>query len=54
MIQASKTFRRLGLRSLLGGATIKRTDWDSLEGRAISTFQEAAHELGLGTPFRAY
>jgi serine/threonine protein kinase len=54
MIQASKTLRRLGLRSLLGGATIKRTDWDSLEDRAISTFQEAAQELGLGIPFLAY
>jgi hypothetical protein len=36
------------------GAAIKRTDWDSLEGRFLSTFQEAAQELALGTPFRSF
>ncbi|AGA24692.1 protein kinase domain-containing protein [Singulisphaera acidiphila] len=54
MIRANKKLRQLGLSPLLSGAAIKRTDWDSLEGRAISTFQEAAHELGMGSPFRAY
>ncbi|WP_143206420.1 protein kinase domain-containing protein [Singulisphaera sp. GP187] len=54
MIRANKKLRQLGLAPLLAGAAIKRMDWDSLEGRAISTFQEAAHELGLGTPYRVY
>ena len=54
MIQANKKLRQLGLAPLLSGAAIKRTDWDSLEGRAMSTYQEAASELGLGSPFLAY
>lgn len=54
ILRASKKLRQLGLGPLLSGAAIKRTDWDSLQDRAISTFQEAAHELGLGSPFRAY
>ena len=40
--------------ALQDGGTIKRTEWDSLDGRFLSTFQEAAHELELGTPFRAF
>ena len=53
-IQANPRLRQLGLAPLLQGAAIKRTEWDSLEGRFISTFQEVARELELGTPFRSF
>ncbi len=54
IIRANAKLRQLGLASLLQGAAIKRTEWDSLEGRLISTFQDVARELELGTPFRAF
>jgi serine/threonine-protein kinase len=53
-IKANPRLRQLGLGPLLQGAAIKRTEWDSLDGRFISTFQDAAHELDLGTPFRSF
>jgi hypothetical protein len=53
-IRANANLRRLGLAPLLNGATIKRTDWDSLDGRVLSTFQETARELSLGTPYRVF
>ena len=53
-IRANVKLRRLGLAPLLHGATIKRTDWDSLDGRVLSTFQETARELSLGTPYRVF
>src|SRR5207248_10572741 len=53
-IRTNASLRRLGLAPLLNGATIKRTDWDSLEGRVLSTFHEAARELELGTPYRVF
>jgi serine/threonine-protein kinase len=53
-IRANAHLRRLGLAPLLNGATIKRTDWDSLDGRVLSTFQETARELSLGTPYRVF
>ena len=53
-IRANVKLRRLGLAPLLHGATIKRTDWDSLDGRVLSTFYESARELSLGTPYRVF
>jgi serine/threonine protein kinase len=53
-IRANANLRRLGLAPLLNGATIKRSDWDSLDGRILSTFHEAARELELGTPYRVF
>jgi serine/threonine-protein kinase len=53
-IKASARLRQLGLAPLLRGAAIKRTEWDSLAGRFLSTFQDVARELELGTPFRVF
>jgi len=54
MFRANKTLRAIGLAPLLNGNPIKRTDWDSLDGKAMSTFQEAAQSLGLGTPVNSF
>ena len=54
MIRANAKLRQLGLAPLLKGASIKRSEWDSLEKRLLSTFQDAARELELGTPFRVF
>ena len=54
LIKANPRLGQLGLAPLLQGSTIKRTEWDSLDGRFLSTFQEVAQELRLGTPFRAF
>ena len=55
LIRANPRLRQLGLGPLTeDGGTIKRSEWDSLDGRFLSTFHEAARELELGTPFRAF
>jgi serine/threonine-protein kinase len=54
LIKASARLHDLGLAPLLEHGTIKRIEWDSLEGRFLSRFQEAARELELGTPFRSF
>jgi len=54
LIRANARLRQLGLGPLQDGGTIKRSEWDSLERRFLSTFHQAAHELELGTPFRAF
>jgi serine/threonine-protein kinase len=53
-IQANARLREFGLAPLLRNAPIKRTEWDSLDGRFLSRFQEVARELELGTPFRSF
>jgi serine/threonine-protein kinase len=53
-IQANARLREFGLAPLLHDAPIKRTEWDSLDGRFLSRFQEVARELELGTPFRSF
>ncbi len=54
LIRSNARLRQLGLGPLVDGGTVKRSEWDSLEGRFLSTFHEAALELELGTPFRAF
>ena len=54
LIRANARLRQLGLGPLQDGGTIKRSEWDSLERRFLSTFHQAALELELGTPFRAF
>lgn len=54
MIRANPRLGRLGLGPLLQKASIKRTEWDSLDGRFLSAFQEVAQELQLGIPFRVF
>jgi serine/threonine-protein kinase len=53
LIRANARLREFGLAPLLRDATIKRTEWDSLEG-GLSRFQQVARELELGTPFRSF
>ena len=52
-IRANPRLRELGLGPLADGERIKRAAWESVEG-FTSPFQEAARELELGTPFRAF
>ena len=55
LIKVNIRLREYGLAPLLlRDATIKRTEWDSLDGRFLSRFQEVAQELELGTPFRSF
>jgi serine/threonine-protein kinase len=53
-IQTSARLREFGLAPLLHNAPIKRTEWDAIDGRFLSRFQEVARELELGTPFRSF
>lgn len=53
-IRANPKLGRLSLGQLIDGGVIKRSDWDSLDRQAVSTFQETAAELKLGTPYRAF
>lgn len=48
-IASNRFFARLGLGPLAQGEKIKRKVWESREG-GVSTFQEVARELRLGTP----
>jgi serine/threonine-protein kinase len=54
LLKTSSRLRESSLAPLLRGATITRTEWDSLDGRFRSRFQEVADELDLGTPFRSF
>lgn len=49
-IQGNSLLRTLGLGPLANGGNINRADWEKIEGN--STFQKAARELDLGTPYR--
>jgi serine/threonine-protein kinase len=53
-IRANTRLREIDLAPLLRNAPLKRTEWDSLDGRFLSRFQEVARELELGTPFRSF
>jgi hypothetical protein len=50
-VQASPRLRELGLETLLNGGALSRQEWTSL-ARTFSPSQEAAQQLGLGTPYR--
>jgi serine/threonine-protein kinase len=49
LIRALPKLRRLGLGPLASGGLVKREEWEVIDG--VSLFQEAARELGLGTPY---
>ena len=50
-VQASPLLRTHGLGALLNGGSVSRQEWTSL-ARTFSPYQEAAEQLGLGTPYR--
>jgi hypothetical protein len=54
LVHANLRLRDLGLGVFLGGGAKKRTEWDSLKDRTLSTFHQAAVELGRGTPYRVF
>ena len=49
-IQANPRLRQLGLAPLLQGAAIKRSEWDSLDGRFISTSRRSPASWSWGPP----
>lgn len=51
LIRALPKLRKLGLGPLTSAGTIKREEWEVIDG--VSLFQEVARELGLGTPYLA-
>jgi Planctomycete cytochrome C len=54
LVQDNLQLRKLGLGVFLGSGAVKRTEWDSLKDRTLSTFHQAAVELGRGTPYRVF
>ncbi len=54
LVQDNLQLRKLGLGVFLGSGAAKRTVWDSLKDRTLSTFHQAAVELGRGTPYRVF
>jgi hypothetical protein len=50
-VQASQLLRAHGLGALLNGGSVSRQEWTSL-ARTFSPYQEAAEQLGQGTPYR--
>jgi serine/threonine-protein kinase len=54
LVQDNLQLRKLGLGVFLGSGAAKRTEWDSLKDRTLSTFHQAAVELGRGTPYRVF
>jgi hypothetical protein len=51
-VREEQTLRRMGLEPLTRpGGTISRQTWERVSG-LTSLFQDAAYELGLGTPFQ--
>ncbi len=54
LVQDNAQLRRLGLGVYLGTGAKKRTEWDSLKDRTLSTFHQVAIELGRGTPYRVF
>jgi hypothetical protein len=54
LVQDNIRLRKLGLGVFLGNGAVKRTEWDSLKSRTLSTFHQAAVELGRGTPYRVF
>src|SRR5207302_8756039 len=49
VLENNPALGQAGLGPLIRGAAIKRTEWDSLNGRTRSTFQRVASELRFGT-----
>jgi cytochrome c5 len=49
-VRANEKLARLGLGALAVGATIKRADWERLQGTSL--FQDAAEVMRLGVPLR--
>ena len=49
LLKASSRLQESGLSPLLRDATITRTEWDTLDGRPLSRFQEVSRDLELGT-----
>jgi serine/threonine-protein kinase len=50
MIEGSRALRALGLAPLAAGRTIRRDEWETLDGTSL--FQKVARELQLGSPLR--
>jgi serine/threonine-protein kinase len=50
MIEGSRALRSLGLAPLAAGRSIRRDEWETLDGTSL--FQKAARELQLGSPLR--
>jgi serine/threonine-protein kinase len=50
LIEGSRALRALGLAPLAAGRSIRRDEWETLDGTSL--FQKAARELQLGTPLR--
>jgi serine/threonine-protein kinase len=51
MVRGNKRLAQLGLGQFKDGATIKREQWDSMQG-GDSLFLKTAKELDLGTPVK--
>ena len=54
LVQDNLQLRKLGLGVFLGSGAAKRSEWDSLKDRTLSTFHQVAVELGRGTPYRVF
>jgi serine/threonine-protein kinase len=50
MIEGSAALRALGLAPLTAGRSIRRDEWETLDGTSL--FQKVARELQLGSPLR--
>ena len=50
LIEGSAALRALGLAPLAAGRTIRRDEWETLDGTSL--FQKVARELQLGSPLR--
>jgi serine/threonine-protein kinase len=51
-LENNPALQQIGLGPLIRKASIKRTEWDSLNGRTRSTYQRVASELRMGIPYR--
>jgi serine/threonine-protein kinase len=53
-IRDNPALGKLGLGVLPDGGTLKRSEWDSLKDRTLSTFHEVNLQIRRGTPQRRY
>lgn len=51
MIRSNPALNELGVMTLANGKTVKRDDWDSIDGTSL--FQDIALALRLATPLRS-
>jgi hypothetical protein len=51
MIRSYPALNELGVMTLANGKTVKRDDWDSIDGTSL--FQDIALALRLATPLRS-